>query len=175
MTDILQSHGVPTSSYSRAVQAVEEKKARPVRLLLKDLVDESVEPPSSAIACKLATKYLVQKAVRHHVQTKGAETLLPFTLEAYREAVQYAQEHEAEWTPVETEEPAEGDTEASEKPKKRGRKGGGVFETAKQVFLDNPDVSRDQFLNLCEDKGLKKGSAQVYWYKLIKLHKQGEL
>ena len=169
-TDVLERHGVSTTSFARAVQEVMTMKAQAVRRLLKDLFSEPVEAPD-AVLSRLVTGRLVQNEMRFRIQNKG-QTLLPFTLADYREALEYAKGEEANHRAV-----YEGGeaTEDGEEAPKRGRSGG-TFETVKAFYLENRTMDpKEAAATLAKDHGLSENTAKVYFYKCRKMEKQGEL
>lgn len=168
-TDVLERHGISTTSFSRGVQEVMIMNAQAVRRLLKDMFSEPVEAPD-AVLSRLITGRLVQNELRFRIQTKG-ESLLPFSLADYREALEYAKSEEAGHRAV-----YEGsDASDSEDAPKRGRSGG-TFEVVKAFYLENRNMDpKEAAETLAKDHGLSENTAKVYFYKCRKMEKQGEL
>lgn len=168
-TDVLERHGISTTSFSRGVQEVMIMNAQAVRRLLKDMFSEPVEAPD-AVLSRLITGRLVQNELRFRIQTKG-ESLLPFSLADYREALEYAKSEEAGHRAV-----YEGsDASDNEDAPKRGRSGG-TFEVVKAFYLENRNMDpKEAAETLAKDHGLSENTAKVYFYKCRKMEKQGEL
>jgi hypothetical protein len=169
-TDVLERHGVSTTSFARGVQEVMLMNAQAVRRLLKDMFSEPVEAPD-AVLSRLITGRLVQNELRFRIQNKG-ESLLPFSLADYREALEYAKSEEVGHRAV-----YEGGSDDSdgEETQKRGRSGG-TFEVVKAFYLENRSMDpKDAAATLAKDHGLSENTAKVYFYKCRKMEKQGEL
>jgi hypothetical protein len=173
--DIIARHGLPTTSFAKAVQEVMDMNAMAARRLLSDLVDFKVEHPGSFAVTKLAAAFLVQTEVKFRLQN-GGETVMPFNEADYRDALAYAVEHAPEHERVYAVQEADGAAEPVEgdAPKKRGRKGS-VWPMVVEFFKDNPDLSPNDAAKALAEKGLNESSARVYWYKCIKMNKAGEL
>jgi hypothetical protein len=180
-------------SGSGVVQEVMQLSAGPARRLLKELVGETIETPNQHIIVRLVAARLLSKEFNFRrdqmmanvepgesfnaKMAKGLEpgTLMPFNLEDYREAVEYANSQAALYAGLEGD--AEGgDDDAS----KRGRKGG-TFDKVQEYMLDNPDTfeksnkADDLAKTIAEILDVPETTTLQYIYKCRRLRKQGEI
>lgn len=164
--NLLEKHHISSRSFSRAITEVMNLNATMARRLLKDLVDEPIEPPGNVIEVKLAAAYLVQLEVKKVIESKKTESLLPFSILDYKEALEYAREQKDKRKGLD-------DTNEDESNESSH---GGTFSIVKEFFFDHQHLSAKEASKiLSEDYNLSESTAKVYWYKILKLRKQGDL
>lgn len=177
------------------VQEIMGMKAGPVRKLLKELVIESIEAPADHIVARLAAGKLAMKefAYRKELAMVGqvedkpynpkigaalGETgsLLPFSMDDYKVALEYALANAPLYEGLEPEETDEnGDA-------KRGRRsGGGTFGVVQEYMLANPETFEKHnkadvvAKTIAEELDVPETTAVQYVYKCRRLRKQGEI
>jgi len=197
MTDVIEAHiknaRITPWSGSAVVQEVMGMKAGPVRRLLKDLVGDPIEAPSDHIVARLVTAKLVMVEFNHRKSCltadledreapinpklmKGKEwtSLLPFNLQDYQEALEYANQNAVHYRGIEPE------GEEGEEQPTRGRKGG-TFAKVQEYMLDNPETfdkanKADAVAKkIAEELDVPETTTVQYVYKCRRLRKQGEI
>jgi len=159
---------IPVISYSVAVQKVMGMTAAEARRLLKAMIDETIDVSTEgAPECRLAAAKLVQEEMKFRLANEGM-TLLPYGMRDLKEALKYGYERASKFK-----------RKGDEEPKKGGKRKGGAFQKIRDHLIDNPAIlkmkGKDAVVVLCDALGTADTTTLNYFYRCVKLHKQGVL